>query len=345
MRRFSLLSAFVVLCSGCEPAVELRDIPVERIASVDTLVSSESAAIAYAIDLDVAASGDVFVADFMGNTVVAVDSIGTATSFGRRGEGPEEFSGPFALRAEGSVLFVHDRGNGRMKRMSQAGVLRSIVRTAPHTSRAPPYILPDGGMLVSTGGADSALVAEFDPDAQLKRRVGSPIAPLDGPGPILEIVRNGEIPGRLRNEGLVAGNATGDVWVALTAEGDVRRYDADGSLLWATQVEEPEMITSREIFFRRNREEAAPGSFFPLRYFMDLELVSEEAWVLLQTQAADPAVILSFGPGGRLTRRIEITGGGGATALAIGPAQSVVLFTQHDAQLLRAQLVSDGATP
>ncbi len=344
MRRISVVSIVVLMSTACEQADEVEEVQVHRVTTVDTLVSSETAAIGYAIDLDVASSGVVFAADLMGNAVLAVDSVGTVTSFGRRGEGPNEFSGPFALRVEGQVLFVHDRGNGRLKRMSQAGTVESMTRTASQATRAPPYIMADGGMLVSTGGEDSALAVEFDSEAQLLRRIGSPVVPLEGPGPMLEMIQAGDIPGQLRNEGLLAGVATGDVWVALTGEGEVRRYGADGSLLWSTVVDEPEMLASRELFFRRNREEATPGGFFPLRYFMDVEVVDEEAWVLLQTSSAGPAVILVFSPEGRMDRRVEVVGGGGATTFAVDPDRgSVILFTQQDAQLLRAGSVFGGA--
>lgn len=320
---------------------------VSRITTVDTLVSSESAAIAYAIDLDVAPSGVVFAADLMANAVVAVDPEGVVTSFGRRGEGPDEFAGPFALRAEGPVLFVFDRGNGRLKRMSHSGAVESLIRAAPEAIRSPPFILDDGGMLVSTGGTDSSLVAEFDVDAQMLRFVGSPVVHLEEATqfvPVLETIIAGEIPDRIRNEGIVAGTAAGDVWMALTAEGSVRRYGPDGSLLWDTVVDEPEMAVSRELFFRRNREEAVEGSFFPLRYFMDVEIVGEDVWVLLQTGSTDAGVIVSLGPDGRLDRRVEIAGGGGAVAFAVSPDQEAVfLFTEYDAQLLRARLAPGDA--
>lgn len=342
MQRVRLIPILVLACLGCGGAADRDGVEVQNIAAIDTLVTSESAAIAYAIDIDVASSGIVFLADLMANAVVAVDPAGTVTSFGRRGEGPEEFSGPFALRAEGSVLFVYDRGNGRLKRMSQRGAVESLTRAPPQASRAPPFLLDDGGMLVSTGGIDSSLVAEFDADAQLLRSVGSPIVPVEEATrfvPILETILAGDIPDRLRNEGIVAGSAAGDVWLALTAEGSVRRYAPDGSLLWETRVEEPEMVASRELFFRRNREEAVEGGFFPLRYFMDLEVVGEEVWVLLQTGSTDSAVILSVGAEGRLTRRVEVVGGGGAVAFAVSPdQQSVFLFTEYDAQLLQARL-------
>lgn len=342
MRRSHLVPILVLACVGCGGSADPDRVRVHGIAASDTLVASESAEIAYAIDLDVAPSGVVFVADLMADAVVAVDSTGTVTSFGRRGEGPDEFSGPFALRAEGTVLFVFDRGNGRLKRMSQGGAVESLTRTSPQASRSPPFILDDGGMLVSTGGIDSSLVAQFDLNAQPVRAVGEPVVPVEEATrfvPILEAIHAGEVPDRLRNEGIVVGNAAGDIWVALTAEGSVRRYAPDGSLLWETRVEEPEMDASRERFFRRNREEAVEGGFFPLRYFVDLEIVGDEVWVLLQTDAADPAVILSLGPDGRLTRRVEVGAGGGAVAFAVSPDQEwLFLFTEHDAQLLRARL-------
>lgn len=347
--RFTLVVCLTSLLPGCAQPEPVQEVEVLTVATVDTLVSSESAAIAYAIDVDVAESGAIFAADLMANTVVRVDAEGGVTSFGRRGAGPEEFSGPFALRTEGATLFVLDRGNGRLKRMSHDGAVESLARTAPEAIRSPPYLLGDGGMLVPTGGADSSLVREFDADAELVRTVGVPVVEVDEATqaePILEMIRAGEIPDRLRNEGVVAGNAAGDIWIALTAEGEVRRYGPDGALRWNTRIDEPEMAESLEEFFRRNREEATEGSFFPLRYLLDLEVVGDEVWVLLQTDVTDPAVVIGLGADGAVTRRIEVAGGGAAVSFAVHPnRESLVIFTYHDAQLLRARLHSDGVTP
>lgn len=109
-----------VLLVGCAGSDAANDGATLFIESVDTLVTTESAAIAHAADLDVASSGTLDVADFMGNSVLAVDSVGETSVLGGEGAGPGELSAPWTVRAVDDGVLVVDRGNGRIQRSRQS---------------------------------------------------------------------------------------------------------------------------------------------------------------------------------------------------------------------------------
>lgn len=330
------------LLGACTDATESPPTRTNRVAGLDTVVATAEGDIAFAIDLEVSESGLLFAADLMASTVVAVDSSGAAAVLGRRGSGPGEFSGPFAIRTTSDGVLVLDRGNGRVQLLTEGGEFVRSWSAAPEVARTRPYLLSNGHALVSTGGTDEALVAEFDSAGMRLRTIGSPVVPVSTTvrtGSILEVIEDGRVPDQLRNEGLVAGNATGDVWIALVAEAEVRRYDRSGSLAWSTSVSEPEMDATLERFFSSNAASEDDGSFYPLRYFVDLELVGENLWVLLEGVPDELGVILVFDAEGRVARRIEIEGAGGANALAVDQTETeVFMFTRHDAQIVRASV-------
>jgi hypothetical protein len=208
--------------------------------------------------------------------------------------------------------------------------------------RAVPFLDADGGLVVGTAGRDSCLAVVLDSMSVELRRVGSPVVTPPGIadfGAIKEEIRQGTVPAFFRNAALVGQDGQGGTWVGLRAEGEVRRYDADGEFLWARPIDAPEMAATRAEFFRRNAEEENPARLYSLSYFQDLAIVDQKLWLLLHTASGSSAVVIVLAEDGKSERRIEVQGGGGATVFAVNASsRKLFLSTPDDAQLLVAEL-------
>lgn len=341
MRRLLVVcAASLVGCGGLDESAEPT---VVAITSIDTVISTESAAVAHVFDLDVSPSGELWLADGQSHTVVAVNpGSGRWRTIGREGEGPGEFLGPSTLRALGDQLMVVDRGNARVQRLTTDGEFLSTAPLTPLVRTSFPYLLDDGGMLVATLGQDSRLAVEFDSAGEELRSIGVPVVSPPAVadfGAIKAQIREGQIPPDLRNQAVVAGTNGGDVWIALYTEAEVRRYGPAGSLRWTTVLDEPEMSATRVEFFRRNNEEQNPNTYYPLPYVRDVAVAGQDLWVLFDTPTEGPAVLIQLDSAGVKRRRVEIAGAGGAVALAMDMSrQRLFLSTLHDAQILMALL-------
>lgn len=340
MKRLTVWCGLILLgCRGGEIPATVGPVIV---SAVDTLIDTQSASLASVVDMDVAPSGILYVADYQAQQILRIDpDSGDTLRLGRPGEGPGELDGPWSIRALAHGVMVVDRGNGRIQRLTESGEFLSSGPVSPMVMRSFPFLSTDGGLVIGTGGRDSCLAVVFDSTATEVRRIGTPVVvppAIADFGAIKSKIREGEIPADLRNEALVAAGPGGGTWIALTTEGEVRRYDLDGVLAWTTLISEPEMAWSRSEFFRKNATEGNPARFFSLRYFRDLVVVGEELWLLLDTPPEGPAVIVVAEPDGS-THRIEIVGAGSAVSMAVDHARGrLFLYTYDDAQLLLAQL-------
>lgn len=340
MKRLILWCGLVLV--GCGGADNPETAGPIIVSVVDTLIDTQSAALASVVDMDVAPSGTVYVADYQAQQILRIDPESRDTlRMGRPGEGPGEFDGPWSVRALEHAVLVVDRGNGRIQRLTESGEFVGSGPVTPMVMRSFPFLDPDGGLVIATGGQDSCLAIVFDSAGAEIRRVGTPVVV---PPTIADFraikskIREGEIPADLRNEALVAAGPSGGTWVALATEGEVRKYSPDGALAWSTVITEPEMAWSRSEFFRKNADEGNPARFYSLRYFRDLAVVGEALWVLLDAPPDGPGVVVVVEPEGAL-RRIEIAGAGSAMSMAVDQLRGrLFLYTAEDAQLLEARL-------
>ena len=147
------------------------------ISAVDTLIDTESAALASVVDMDVDPAGRLYVADFEANQILRVDpETGDTVRLSQPGEGPGELDGPWAVRAVDGGILVVDRGNGRVQRLAESGEFVSSRPVTPMVMRGFPFLSVDGGVWIGSGGRDSCLAVVFDSTATEVRRVGTPVA-------------------------------------------------------------------------------------------------------------------------------------------------------------------------
>jgi hypothetical protein len=139
-----LVVALCALTAACHGAVTSNAGPI-LIATVDTLVDTESALLANAADLDVAPSGAVFAADVQSDRLLRIDpTTGATAALGRPGQGPGELDGPWAVKALDDGVLVVDRGNGRVQRLGPAGEYLASTPVTPMVMRAVPFLAEDG---------------------------------------------------------------------------------------------------------------------------------------------------------------------------------------------------------
>ncbi len=341
--RLSIGITVVTLFLGC--VVPDTKPPAETvvIAALDTVLTTESASLAAPVDLDVDPDGRLYVSDAQANQLLLVDlDRRDTTRIGGPGQGPGELSAPGPIAALPGGVLVVDRRNSRVQHFTSAGEVVEVRPASPWVLSGPSFLRQDGHLFATTRGQRGRLAIEFDSRSTELRSIGVPV--VDPPeianfAAIKAAIADRTIPDDIRNEALIAADAAGQVWVAMQTEGEIHRYDASGTLLWRTVIEEPQMMHTLESFFKANAAEPNPARFISLRYFRDVEVVGDDLWVLLDSSPPDPAVVMVIGRDGTYVRRIEIALAGGATSLAVDQVRRrLFLASRHDAQLLLATI-------
>ena len=337
---FSL--AIVAGCSSSERA-DSRQLLID---SVDTLITAESGLLASPVDIVVDERGAVLVLDRQSATVLRLPREGGGIeSFGSEGQGPGEFRRPSVIVAGADTVRVLDTGNGRVQVLSPRG---DYVRSYPLSTESGlnhAFIAVNGSCMVATGGLRGVLAARYDPDGQFLSAVGEaivpPVAVVDFPTMKREAA-SGVIPQVLRNQLRPVLGSNGEVWLVLTAEGVVKKYDAADSLVWERALEDPEMAYVMERFRTRNRESQDPSRFTPLVYVSDAVEHDGSLWMLMYGTEARPAVVLGLSSEGSVAFRLVIPGAGGAGALAVdAQGRTLYLAVPSAATLLRVSLPNE----
>jgi hypothetical protein len=312
------------------------------IEGVDTVVSLESGRLAAPSDVAVDEDGNVYVLDSqLAGVLVVSDAAADPVFHGGDGAGPGEFDGPLAIAVGGDTIRVVEAGNGRVQMLSTEGdYARSFPLGAGFLGGF--SLSRDGHLAVPTQGfREEVLVLSYDPDGEGERGVGEPVVP---PHEIWDMrairssIEAGQVPASLRNMTLPVIENDGSLWLVLQAEGVVRRYDPGGELLWATKLRSPELAAIRESFFTRNRE-LEVAAFIPLRYVSDATPLNGWLFVLLNTPAEAPSVVLVLGAEGEMLARIVLPSVSGAGDLAVDPERGILYLTvPSEANLLAAEL-------
>jgi hypothetical protein len=127
----------------------------------------------------------------------------------------------------------------------------------------------------------------------------------------------GEVPAQFRNQVRPVPAGGGDVWLVLTAEGEVHRYDATGSLQVRASIHDATMAATFDAYVRRNREDGRAFAFSGLSYVHDAIVNNNDLWLLLNVEEPAPPTILVLDREGMLVTRMEIPGISEANTFAI----------------------------
>ena len=325
---------------ACARPVPHGDITIAR---TDTLVAPNSSVLIRPAELALDDNGLVYIADLGVNSVVVVDSLGALrASIGSEGAGPGELASPRALQPGRDTLRLLDSGNGRFELFTLSG---QFIRTTPapaSTLIGPVAIGPDGAAVVGLGGQDNALAQRVLASGEVSSRFGTPIVPVPEVWDFTAIkqeIREGRVPGQLRNHTFPVLGPNGRVWLCLSAEGVIERYSARDSLVWRVQLDEPDFAAIREDFFHRNRADSAGNRLYSLSLFVGGQSVGEDLWLLVRQPASAETLFLILAPSGAVRARIRLPGTEGIRGFAVDPVRRFLyLLAYDDAALLRTSI-------
>src|SRR5690606_8994354 len=285
-RRLPVMAAAAATCAACAAgdgggAPRTFDI---RLPPPTVLVSIESELIGHPSDIDVDASGRVWVADSRSRRLLVVDPAGSEPLLiGREGEGPGEFRAPARLAIADTLVHVIDATNSRVQQYRLDGTHVTDRRIGDNMIGGG-AVSRDGDVVAPTSGVDSALARVYALADSTRRSIGAPIV---APGvwnftAMKAEIAQGRVPDQFRNTVTPVFGADGTVWLLVQTEAEVRRYDADGRLVWSRVLDVPEIEEAQREFFRRNAEEERPSVIVPLYTMAAAREVGDKLWVLMQ---------------------------------------------------------------
>ena len=265
-------------------------------------------------------------------------------AIGREGEGPGEFRSPRAVAAGADRVRVVDVVNGRLEDFSPEGDPLGDHRIDAALGIGAVAVDRAGRVVAPLAGMDSSLATLHALDES---------APVVRLGPVVEAtpamfdmvamrnqIESGGVPGFLRNVVVPVFGGAGDVWLLLQAEGEVRKYAADGTLLFSRPLDVPEVEQAREDFFRKNRESENPATIIGLVAILDGVESAGRLWVLMGTREGEPAAfyVLNAATGATLGR-VTVPVPAPVSGFAIDAARHrLYLAIGEDATVLAADL-------
>ena len=336
--RVFLLLLLLEACGGTESLPEM-DVSL-RVR--DTVVSQADTVLAQPSAVTLDEAGRIYLTDWTSSRLAVLDTDGTfLRTIGREGAGPGEFRSPTTVLPLHGRVRVVDSRNGRQQLLSDTGTFIESTPLPPGAMSGNVSLREDGGMLVGLNGADSALARRYAPDGAPEADLGRPVAPgadVWDFGEIKREIREGRVPGVLRNLTIPILAPDGSAWLGLMAEGIVERYSPEDSLLWQVTLTEPEFDTIRTEFFEVNNSDSNPARLHSLRFFTEAIPVGGDLWLLVRRQEKS-ALILVLGPDGSIRHRVSIPDAIGINDFALdAPRRRLYLLAWADATLLRVNL-------
>jgi hypothetical protein len=181
------------------------------------------------------------------------------------------------------------------------------------------------------GGLRRGLATYYDasgaPLATLGHTPARTPAILDVRGMKQEII-DGRVPAFFRNLVYPVFAPDGDMWLILTGEARVQRYDATGNTRFSVSLAAPELERIWQAVVARAEETLDdPRRIDGPVYVLDAAVVGQELWMLLNMPAPEPAVILALTTDGRFEQTVVFSEVRDALSFAVDRARGRVYFT------------------
>lgn len=310
----SVLAVFigaVVASIGCGGPTTTNAAPSWAIATLEPVVSEESAALTLPYDLDLDAAGTVYVLDRRERRVLVVSPQGEiGGTIGSPGRGPGELQAPLALGAVGGQVRVLDYGNARVSVFSPAGELRQEIAFAPRGVPSGVAFAPDGAITLATHRAPGlgGLVMRVGPDGADQEPLGDLVAPEAVDWNFLamreQIARQQTVPAPMRNVALPVAAPGGGTWLIVQSEGRLVRYDANDTMVLDRPLDNPHHQAMLDDFVRRNAVTQGSDFFFVFAVVADAFAEADRLWLLWNTPAGTPGLITLHDGHGELRARL-----------------------------------------
>jgi hypothetical protein len=194
----------------------------------------------------------------------------------------------------------------------------------------PVAVSEDGRFLITTLGMYDALAAYYDPSGNQLGTLGTPLDSVSlimSPTKTKKEIVDGKVPALFRNSVLPVFGPDGDMWLILTGEGQLQRFDKEGSLQVSVPLEAPEMEQVWEECVERAKATLGNPRHTPgLFYVLDATVVGQTLWILLNTTEDQPAVLMAFTADGQVKRRVLFSSVLGAQQFAFDRARGRIFF-------------------
>lgn len=298
--------------SAAEPPFELT------LMGAEPLISDADVDLAMPAAIDVDAAGNVWIADRTLHHLLIVGPQGEILrTLGRAGGGPGEFRAPRGIGVRGAYAYVLDVAHG-VQRFEMDGTY--VDEYDPASLAVSDFdFTGDGGMVLSGNRvwAVGGLVQLLGPDGSARALVGEPLFPAEdfNFAEIRRQILDGEIPAAVRNGALPVVAPDGSLWAVVHTELMVRRYGADGRLLFETPFELPELPAIVAQYHEDFLESLGRDAFFFPTFAAAGVAVGDHLLLLWETVAGRPGLITVHGPQGDLVQRwllpeLDMGGGG-----------------------------------
>lgn len=331
-RRLAASACLAVFLSGCGVDPEAGTVEPEEAAppaevvveGLEALVSDTEIDLAYPGAIDIDGAGNLWVADSRLHQVLVIGPAGEVLrTVGRNGEGPGEFRGPRGLGIRGDHAYVLDNFHG-VQLFDMAGDYVSTYSPPRAFTRDLDFV-GDGGLVM--GGnrvwARGGLISAIGPDGEERGLIGElPFPDLSFDFMALrEQTMEGVIPDVLRNGSLPVAAPDGSLWVVMHTESRLRRYGADGELLFEAPFELPELPAIEAQYYENFRNAPAGDAFFFPSFAADGFATNDYLLVLWNTVPGSPGLITVHDDTGALLQRVllpQLDMGGGAFTPGFG---------------------------
>jgi hypothetical protein len=315
------------------------------------LVSGDSAHLSSRLDMTLDSQGRIWIADAMNKKVVVFDHDGKLIqTIGRAGDGPGEFRMPFKIAANDTVVRVYDLMHAAVQVYRSDGTYLVNHRGPRATLGA--ALSAEGTLVNSVNGMDSALATIYSLDDSATTRLGPLVAPpiaqpraghlFDLSNAIKAEVQKGRIATEARNMVSPAIGSHGTVWLLVQAEHEIRKYSADGSLLWRHPLDVPEAETALKEFFRTTAALKPNEPAWPPMTMDAAREIGGSLWILMHGEAGQPSVFYLLDTGtGRVKGRLSVQTPAAARGFNIDAARKrLYLIIPDEADILSVDLGS-----